>query len=169
MTQEKIDKLTSMFKARYSKLFMDLNKNVYLAALTENGTYEAPSINLGVGGFTNVQASPDPVELAVPAVVDISTVAHKSTLSVYRVAIPAAELSIAHEKPEYFNYLMDRVLGEAIVRYREMSKTNENVLRFGTCFCSPILPSGGVFRLLNDDYLELRLYGQWATNEIAGV
>ncbi len=169
MNQEKIDKLTSMFKGRYSKLFLELNKNVYPAALTQAGTYEAPAINLGSGGFVVVPEKADAFQLPPPAVVDISTLAHKATLSVYRVAIPTAELNIALEKPEYFNYLMDRVLGESIARFREMSKTNENVLRFGTCFCSADLPNGGVFRVLNDDYLELRLFGQWATNEIAGV
>jgi hypothetical protein len=155
-----------MFVARYAKQFIDLNKNVYIAPKNDKGNYEAPVPVLGTGGGTIIPPDTDAVSLNPPARVSISNKELKPFSIIYRVVFPLSEMEIASNKPEYFNYMMDRIILKAINNYRA-TVGDENKVRFGTTYCDYARPGNPdeIFRQMDDDFLELRFFGSWASEE----
>ena len=158
-----IEKLNKMFIARYSKELSELNKNVYISPKNDKGNFEVPVPTLGELGGTVQVGSTEAFTLNSPALVKVDVKEMKPTLFIYRVAFPLSECEIAAEKPEYFNYLFDGVMLKAIDNYRA-TVGDENKVRFGTHYISYTLPDGSVFRDAGE-YLEVRLHGDWASNE----
>ncbi len=164
LTPEQTESLNKQFTVRYGKFFAALNKNVYPAALNDNKAYEVPVVELYPGGMLVCPKDDAPFELPVPGKARVSLQYRKQEVVIYRLAIPATELTIAADRPEYFNYLMDSILNPAIVNYRK-AYGDENILRFGQTYCSYQFPNGDIFRGIDDDNIEIRLFGAWAGQE----
>lgn len=159
---ELINNLNAQFRTRYSKMFAELNKNVYVSAKTDAG-YEAPVIQLGVGGGTEIKDGA--AELNPPAKVSLKFKQLKATGLIYRIAIPMNECEVASKNPAYFNFLLDTVVSSALGNYKK-TVGDEKIVRFGENYCEAD-NEGTVFRYLSDDELEIRLQGSWASKEIA--
>lgn len=158
--------LDKMFIARYSKRFAELNTNVYISAKDDVGNFEVPVPTLGTGGGTAITGTPDAFNLNPPAVVKVEIKKMKGFKIIYRVAFPYSEMEIAANKPEYFNFLVDKILDKAIANYAATVGGPDKV-RFGTTYCTYEVPGqeGTVFRELAGEYFELRLYGEWSSEE----
>lgn len=165
-----IEKLNKLFIARYGKRFAELNSNIYIAAKNDKGNYEVPVPSLGGGGGTIVVGRSDGAfKLQDPAIVKVENKEMKEQIVLYRIAFPFSEMQIAANKPEYFNYLVDGILIQGLKNYAATFGDDKQV-RFGTTYCTYLRPgeSGdSVFKSINDEYVELRLYGSWASNEVA--
>jgi len=166
--EELIKKLDSMFIARYGKRFADLNKNVYIAEALETGGFDVPVPSLSGGGGTLVTGEPTVFTLNSPAVATVVNKKMKAKSIVYRIAFSYNELEIGTRNPAYFNYFMDSIIDKALNNYAA-TIGGPDIVRFGTVYCTYERPgeSRSVFRDLEDDKLELRLYGSWASDEEA--
>lgn len=167
MTREEVKaKVNALLNARYGKQIADLNKNVYKAALNDDGSYEAPTVRIGASGGTQLDMTNlETTKLNPPAEVRIELKRLKGIKAVYRLAIPYSELEIAATNESYFNYLMDSVMSKAVSNYLSTWGTADKV-RFGSEFIS--LGDGMFDSKENDDFLELRISGSWATDEVMG-
>jgi len=157
-----LDALDKMFIARFAKIEAELNKNVYLAPITDNDTFEVPVVTLGKGGGTFLNKETE--SLNAPAVVSLIHQEVEAFRIVYRIAVPRAELEIAFNKPEYFNYLLDSIINKAINNYR-VTVGDEHKVRFGSYYLSFKQKDGTVFNELNDDLVEFQMQGLWAKEE----
>jgi hypothetical protein len=167
MTQKELfETLDRLFIERYSKTFAELNKNIYTTAL-EEGTFEVPVPTLGLGGGTLALGSPESLKLEPPAVVKVQHKRMEAANAIYRIAMPRYECEVAASKPEYFNYLFDSSVNKAIVNYNSTFGGPDKV-RFGTTYCTYLKPGNSetIFADLDGgDYLEFRLFGQWASDK----
>lgn len=164
--QELLSNLDRLFIERYSKSFAELNKNIYITLL-EEGTFEVPVPTLGPGGGTLVTGAGDGgvYKLESPAVVKVQHKRMEAANAIYRIVVPRYECEVAANKPEYFNYLFDSVIYKAIINYNS-TFGGDNKIRFGTSYCTYERPTGGIFYDLDGgDYLEFRLFGQWASDK----
>lgn len=151
-----LEKLKSMFNARYGQRIADLNKNVYIAAKNDKGSFEVPVVVVGTGGGTAFVG--DTAKLNVPAMVNLSLKNMKPYNIVYRLALDLNECAIASDKPEYFNYYFDAIVEKALANYK-VTVGDENKVRFGSKYISTSLSD------LEGNYIELRFFGEWASNE----
>jgi hypothetical protein len=167
MTREEVRaKLNTFLNARYGKQIADLNKNVYKAPLQDDGSYEAPTVRISASGGTQLDmTNKEANKLNPPAEVRIELKRLKGIKAVYRLAIPYCELEIAAKNESYFNYLMDNVMSKAVSNYISTWGTADKV-RFGSEFIS--LGEGLFDNKENDDFLELRITGSWASDEVMG-
>lgn len=162
-----IQSLTEQFNKRYGNKFAEMNKNVYIASLTE-GTFEIPVPTLGEGGGT-VSVGKVPIKLVTPAFASVTHKRMEALYAVYRVAIQRSEAEIAANKPEYFNYLMDSIVQKAVINYNSTFGGIDKV-RFGITYCTPYKEDGKSVFYETDDYIEFRLTGCWASDkEVAKV
>lgn len=162
---ELIVSLDKSFTTRYSKKFADLNKNVYPTAKNDTGAFEVPVPVLGSGGGTLITGKEDAVKLEPPAMVSVQFKNMQPQQIVYRIAIPYSECEIAANKPEYFNYLFDAIVNKALGNYAA-TVGQPDVVRFGTNYISFNRPDSlGVFKQLENMDLELRFFGEWASNK----
>jgi hypothetical protein len=152
---EMLTKLKDQFGKRYGQQLADLNKNVYISAKNDKGSFEIPVVTLGKGGGTVIDVDSDAVTLNAPAMVSLTFKNMKPYRLVYRVAVPASECQIAANKPEYFNYLFDAVMTSAIGNYKATVGGHDKV-RFGTKYIDASLTQP------NDEYVEIRFTGEWA-------
>lgn len=161
-------KLDTMFISRFGKRFAELNKNVYIAAANDKGNFEVPVVILGKGGGTLIRGAPDVVKLEPPAQVSLQYRNMKPETLLYRLTVPFEECKIAVNKPEYFNYLFDDIVGKALNNYKA-TLGDENKVRFGEHYISFFRPgeNNKVFRQAEDTNFELRLYSKLASNEEA--
>lgn len=167
-----IEKLNKQFNTRYQKELASLNKNIYKAPKDDSGNFEVPVVTLGTGGGTVIVGNTEAFKLKSPAMVKVENKKMKPYTIVYRVAIPYSEAEIAADKPEYFNYFFDAVILKALANFRT-TVGDENKIRFGDVFVTATIPesNGDCLRILHDneggDYVELRLFGCWASDEVA--
>lgn len=164
--EELIKKLDTMFIARYSKRFADLNKNVYIAEALETGGFDVPVPSLSGGGGTLIIGSQDVFQLNVPAKATVINKKMKAKTIAYRIAFSYNELEIGTRNPAYFNYFMDNIIEKALGNYAA-TVGGPDIVRFGTVYCTYERPGKikEVFRSLEDDNFELRLFGTWASDE----
>lgn len=164
--EEMIKKLDTMFITRYSKRFADLNKNVYIAEVLDTGGFDVPIPSLGPGGGTLVTGNNGIISLNPPAIATAVNKKVKATTIVYRIALSYNELEISARNPAYFNYFMDSIVEKALGNYAA-TVGGPDVVRFGKVYCTYNLENNDkrVFRYLDDDKLELRLFGTWASDE----
>lgn len=163
-----LTKLEEKFRKRYAKMFADLNKSVNPLERKHN-TYEAPIVLLGEGGATvNNDRDFAAFELAPAAQVSIATKKVHPMEVVYRIAVPAEDAAEASNRDSYFNYIFDKVVGEAIKRYLANFGSAEEI-RFGEVFCTFEHPAGTIFREARNGDVEFRLYGNWASNNIVNT
>jgi hypothetical protein len=157
-------KMDTMFIARYSKYFAELNSKVLIYPY-ENGGYPVPTIKLGEGGLTMLPNTNDALQLQPPAMVSLQMENIPATKPVYRIAIPISEIETANNNPDYFNTLMDSVLKQALTNYFN-TFGNASVPRYGTNFVNFFLlgKDNEVFIDLGEHY-ELRLTGSWSADE----
>lgn len=156
---EILTKLNQLLEARYAKQFVDLNKNVYLSAKTDNGSFEAPMVVLGSGGGIQTDLNDTAPVKGTIAPVSVEMKLLKGIKTQYRIALPYGEMEIASRNEAYFNFLMDEVMSKALGNYVATWGPPAKV-RFGTAFVS----YGAGFLDFNDDF-ELKLEGSWAINE----
>lgn len=159
-----IDSLTKQFNARYAKKFADLNKNVYPTAKNDKGSFEVPVPVLGPGGGTLITGNPEAFTLKPAAKVSVQFKVMQPQRLIYRISIPFNECEIASNKPEYFNYLFDAVINKALGNY-EKTVGGPDVVRFGESYCNYTTPDNKIFKITEDNDLEIRLYGCWASNQ----
>ena len=155
-----LEKLNKMFFDRYDKVFLELNKNVSIAA-RDGSVYDVPSVILGKGGGTISTA--DAFELSEPAQVEVSFKKKKMATAIYRILIPSTECEVAAKNPAYFNYLFDRIMSQAIANYNA-TFGGPDALRFGDAYCR----SKGLSNSPREG-IELRLSGNWASDEDPSV
>ena len=155
-----------MLTKRYTKQFDELNKNVYLSAVDDNGYFEAPVVSIAPGGASQfVTGEPRLDEFnkrAKPAKVEVELKKLKSVKTYYGLKIPYQELEIAAQNEAYFNYLMDSVLSKAVSNY-VATWGSTDVVRFGSKYIS----FGRGFYDGDDFALTLELEGHFATQEEA--
>jgi len=165
---EVLEKLDKMFISRYGKQFAELNKNVYPTAKNDKGNYEVPVVVVGKGGGTLIVENAEAFSLNPPAVVTLEHRNMKPQQIVYRLSIPYSECEIAARTTEYFNYLFDEIVQKALANYK-VTVGDENKVRFGQMYITAERPGTGkcIFRQIEDTSLELRLYGNWASNQEA--
>lgn len=162
---EVLDKCNELLNKEYSKLFAELNANVYPSVIKNNKYIECPVIKLGPGGGTQILSKDESIatHLNPPAKVITEITSTHSVLAIYRIAFEYLELEIAANNPSYFKTMMDQVLPKAIANY-ELTWGSRNLTRYGSKFVE-VFPGG--FRSLSGDDLvvELRLTGTWSTGE----
>lgn len=163
---EMLVKLNSMFNKRYGQRIADMNRNVYISQ-KENGMYDVPVPILGEGGGTVVMEHEDAVKLNSPAVATVKNKKMYAMTCVYRIALSRNECEVAVNKPEYFNFFFDTIINKAINNYNH-TFGGEDKVRFGTVYCSAERPGSKnlcITDLDGGDFLELRLYGNWASDK----
>lgn len=162
-----IKNLDEMFIKRYDKLFVELNKNVYIMP-EENGIFDVPVVTLGTGGGTLANTIDAAFELQKPAYVKLQSKKMIGAQAIYRIAVPFNECEIAANKPEYFNFLFDKITYQAIANYNKTFK-GPDVVRFGKVYATYKHPmNNSIFKDLDGgDHLELRIFGKWASDEEA--
>lgn len=164
--QELLSTLDRLFIERYSKQFAELNKNIYTTVL-EEGTFEVPVPTLGPGGGTLITGAEGAHKLEPPAVVRVQHKRMEAANAIYRIAVPRYECEVAAVKPEYFNYLFDSIVNRAIANYNATFGGIDKI-RFGKTYCTYLRPGNSetIFADLDGgDYLEFRLFGQWASDK----
>lgn len=166
--QELLANLNKYFIKRYSEKFNELNKNLYITPVVED-TFEVPVPVLGPGGGTMVIGRKGAFKLEKPAIVKVEHKRMEAAAAIYRIAIPRYEAEIAAGKPEYFNYLFDNIIHKAIANYN-VTFGGPDKIRFGTSYCTYERPGSNdenkIFADLDGgDFLELRLYGCWASDK----
>lgn len=166
LTNDFQPKLNELFKKRFTKMFAAINSSIYPAEKTQDGNFNVPAITiLGRGGTAWTGNSNAVLKLNPPARVNLEYKKFKPFSLVYRIAIPISELEIAVKNEQYFNYLMDRVVKAGLSNYRA-TVGDENQVRFGSFYCTFEPPTGEVFMDSGDgEHLELRLRGEWASEE----
>lgn len=158
-----IEKLNKQFIGRYKNLFSTLNKNVVLTVSEDDGTISVPVVVVGDGGATVSEVNGN-FDLNPSAAASVKVKKMKAQTVVYRLTVPLNEAIIAADKPEYFNYLFDNILHQALGRYNNTFGGVE-VSRFGESYCIPHAFSENVFLKENDGGVELRLVGKWASDK----
>lgn len=163
MTQEQISKLDALFNKYYGRKLAELNSAVIPAAQLDNGNYERPMARLRDGAVQLIPTDSAAFALTAPAVVEVAMREVRPVQALFRVAIPARELEVALNNEGYFPSLMDPVMKEAIARWEEALGPAGNT-RYGRFFITTQRPDNeiGIFRSVNDDYLEIRFYGNFA-------
>jgi hypothetical protein len=161
-----LEKLNKQFNDRYFKQLEALNNNLYKAAKDDNGYYEVPVPDLGEGGFTEVEGKSEGFSLSAPALATVVNKKVKGKTTVYRVAVSLSEASIAADKPEYFNFLFDRIMRKALSNYYK-KYGDANQVRFGSYFIKvlplqTLAPNPGSNA---DDQVEIRFLGDFAGTE----
>lgn len=168
-----LEKLNRMFGERYFAEIEHLNVNIYKAAVDDNGHFEVPIPALSSGGFTDLPNT-GVVNLNPPARASVKNKKMKATKVIYRVAISLSEAEIAANKPEYFNYLFDSLVAQAVSNYGTKYGPS-NKVRFGETYITAQRPDGAAFLTQwspgpgseADDQIEFRLYGHFASEEEA--
>lgn len=155
--------LNKKFTEKYAKTIAELNKGVYLAALQDDGTYEAPSIKVGpLGGTVNPEKDDiGMLKLNPPAPVSVVMAKKKPIDVIYRLGLPLSELEIADKNDAYFDYFFNTLLKTVLSNYAATVGSPEDV-RFGSHYIKvrfreyPDAPS---------DVVEMILDGSWASEE----
>src|SRR5690606_16342952 len=134
----------------------------------ENDLYDVPTPTLGNGGGTIRLSSEDTTKkFEPPAIVKVEHKKVYAAMAVYRIAVPRYECEVAANKPEYFNYLFDKIVFKAIANYNATFGGSDKI-RFGSHYCSCYNGEGpdGIFLDLDGgDLLEFRLHGKWASDK----
>lgn len=162
-----LEKLDQLFRENFTKTISDLNSAMYIAAKGDDGLYEVPTpVILGRGG-TAWTGHPDAtIQLNPAAVVKMEFKKFKPFKIIYRIQIPTTELEIALTNKQYFVYLMSKVLKNALSNYKATVGGPE-IVRFGDFYCKVDAVGSSIFRQTDGDNLEIRLMGEWASEEEA--
>lgn len=163
--EENLQSLNTQFNVRYKDLFLELNKFVHLTEQIESLFFKVPSISLGTGGGT-LAFSKDAFQLNPPAKVTVNSKTKECAQAVYRIQIPYNECSIAADNSAYFNYLFDSIMNQAVANYNKTFGGSDK-LRWGKHYCVASTEGKPPFYDFDDEYLEIRLYGLWASDKDA--
>lgn len=167
-----IQQLNKLFIDRYTKFFEDLNKNVYSLNKDDNNTYLVPVVKVGTGGITKLNVNNDVQQLNNPTIVRTELTSVLADMRVYRIAVPLSEVEVMIKNQYYFNHFFDSVLNQALnTLAKEIG--SPDTLRWGTSYVTFLRPGSrtDVFTELTvgtstDDYYELRLYTDLASNTV---
>ena len=164
---ELIQNLNKKLTEKYSGVFAELNRGVYIAAKLDNGNFEAPTISLSGGGAT-VLITKDQ-ELNKAAEVSVSMTELLPIDVIYRILLPLNEVEIADKNPAYFDYFFGKVLQKALTNYKA-AFGNPSDVRFGQSFVNVSVIEFKASKTDNKDssgFIELRLTGSWASDKAA--
>jgi len=163
--EENLQALNSQFNARYKDLFLEMNRFVQLSEQTDGLFFKVPSVVLGGGGGT-LAFNKEVFDLNPAAKVSIDTRVKECVQAVYRIQIPYNECSIAAENSAYFNYLFDNIMTQAVANYNKTFGGSDK-LRWGKHYCVAATDGNVPFSDVSDEYLEIRLFGFWASEKDA--
>lgn len=159
--------LNQLFRKNFSKMLSDLNAAIYIAAKGDDGLYEVPTPTIIGRGGTAWTGSPDlTIQLNPAAKVKMEFKKFKPFKIVYRIHIPTSELEVGINNEQYFVYLMSKILKIALSNYKATVGSPDDV-RFGDFYCRVEGEDGGIFRDIDGDSMEIRLRGEWASDEEA--
>lgn len=151
-----LEKLNQKFNKRYGQLIANMNINLVQVA-KDKDNFEVAVPVLGEGGGTlsygtekSAPAAPAKVRLERKRVLvqDVS----------YRILVPETEAVLAADRDDYFNYLFDRVMDQAIGAYNKTFGGPQQ-LRFGEMYCE------AKELKLGTDGVEIELVGCWASDK----
>jgi len=144
--QEMIDKVNAKIKEKYSKLIVELNKDLVYTPEVD-GTIESPGFSITPGGGNLIEGKSE-VQLVAPARLQVGLVKKPVVEPIYRIEIPFHDIQYGLESNEsYLESLLDFVFNQAINNYN-FTFGGPKKVRYGTAYL--FLPQVEDYR---DDFL----------------